>query len=170
MFDIGFLELTVILVLALLVLGPERLPKAARSVGYWFGKARRYVEGMKSQVEAEFDTTEVKRLLRNQEVQIQELQDKLQNTDEYIDNDYHNLFDNADDPGTDTAEIEELDDTIQQTLKKEPEKKAAGPQYSIIEEADERWDELQESNPVKEPVKENADKPGQSSESLDKAQ
>ena len=76
MFDIGFLEIVVIMVLALLVLGPERLPKAARSVGYWFGKARRYVEGMKAQVEAEFDSTEVKRLLHNQEVQIRELQDK----------------------------------------------------------------------------------------------
>ncbi len=75
MFDIGFLEIAVILILALLVLGPERLPKAARTVGYWFGKARRYVEGMKTQVEAEFDSTEVKRLLRNQEVKIRELQD-----------------------------------------------------------------------------------------------
>ena len=44
MFDIGFLELAVIMVLALLVLGPERLPKAARTVGHYFGKARRYVE------------------------------------------------------------------------------------------------------------------------------
>ena len=72
MFDVGFLELVVIMVLGLLVLGPERLPKAAQTIGYWFGKTRRYVEGMKSQVEAEFDTTEVKRLLRNQEVQIRD--------------------------------------------------------------------------------------------------
>ncbi len=135
MFDIGFLELAIILVLSLLVLGPERLPKAARTVGYWFGKARRYVEGMKSQVEAEFDSTEVKRLLHNQEVQIRELQNKLQGGEDYINSEYHNQFENQDDPGTD---IEAQD------------KKPAGPQYDMIEEDDERWDELPESNTQKQ--------------------
>jgi sec-independent protein translocase protein TatB len=77
MFDIGFWEILLILVMALIVLGPERLPQAARSVGYWVGKARRYVEGVKDQVESEFDTTELKRLLHNQDVQIKELQNKV---------------------------------------------------------------------------------------------
>jgi sec-independent protein translocase protein TatB len=125
MFDVGFLELAVILVLGLLVLGPERLPKAAQKVGYWFGKARRYVDGMKSQVEAEFDTSEVKRLLKNQEVQIRELQGKLTDTKDYIDNEYHNQFDNIDDPGTSPEPIE----TVEQI-------KPAEPQYDIIEEDD----------------------------------
>lgn len=139
MFDIGFLELAIILVLSLLVLGPERLPKAARSVGYWFGKARRYVEGMKSQVEAEFDSTEVKRLLRNQEVQIRELQSKIKNgtdVDQYIDENYHNQFENKDDPGEYEAGIEQSAES----------QKPAGRQYEMIEEDDERWDELPEDN------------------------
>lgn len=125
MFDIGFLELAVILVLALLVLGPERLPKAAKTVGYWFGKARRYVEGMKSQVEAEFDSTEVKRLLRNQEVQIRELQSKITDSEDYINSEYHNQFEDNVDPGT-TAEIAE----------KSEDSKPVEPQYEIIEEDD----------------------------------
>jgi sec-independent protein translocase protein TatB len=77
MFDIGFWELFLILILALLVVGPERLPKAARTAGYWFGKARRYVEGVKEEVASEFDVNELKRMVHNQEVQINELQSQL---------------------------------------------------------------------------------------------
>ena len=80
MFDIGFWELFLILILALLVVGPERLPKAARTAGLWFGKARRYVEGVKEEVASEFDVGEFKRILHNQEVQINELQGKLSET------------------------------------------------------------------------------------------
>ena len=77
MFDIGFWEIFLILVLALIVIGPERLPRAARTAGYWLGRARRFVEGVKSDVEQEFDVSEFKRLMHNQEVQINELQRKL---------------------------------------------------------------------------------------------
>ena len=80
MFDIGFWELFLILILALLVVGPERLPKAARTAGYWFGKARRYVEGVKEEVASEFDVNELKRMVHNQEVQINELQSQLNET------------------------------------------------------------------------------------------
>lgn len=80
MFDIGFWELFLIMILALLIVGPERLPKAARSVGYWLGKARRYVEGVKEEVASEFDVTELKRMVHNQEVQINELQSQLKET------------------------------------------------------------------------------------------
>ena len=77
MFDIGFWELFLILILALLVVGPERLPKAARTAGYWFGKARRYVEGARDELANEFDVGELKRMIHNQEVQINELQNQL---------------------------------------------------------------------------------------------
>ena len=80
MFDIGFAELVIIAVVSLLVIGPERLPKAARTAGYWFGKARRYVEGVKEEVASEFDVSELKRMIHNQEVQINELQGKLNET------------------------------------------------------------------------------------------
>ena len=80
MFDIGFWEILLILVLALVVIGPERLPGAARKAGYFFGKARRYIEGVRSEVESELDVSEFKRMLHNQEVQINELQGKLSET------------------------------------------------------------------------------------------
>ena len=78
MFDIGFWEILLILVLALVVIGPERLPGAARKAGYLFGKARRYIEGVRSEVESELDVGEFKRMLHNQEVQINELKQQLQ--------------------------------------------------------------------------------------------
>jgi len=160
MFDVGFLELVVIMVLALLVLGPERLPKAARSVGYWFGKARRYVEGMKAQVEAEFDSTEVKRLLHNQEVQIRELQSKINPLENIADVDQQNQFFDDDDPGTGHVEAVAGEEV------KKPEKPAS-PQYEMIEEDDERWDSVEESSASLDAVSES---PVEDKKTLDKAQ
>ncbi len=77
MFDIGLWEILLIGVLALVVIGPERLPGAARQAGYFVGKARRYIEGVKSEVASELDVDEFKRVLHNQEIQINELQRQL---------------------------------------------------------------------------------------------
>lgn len=77
MFDVGFWEILLILVLALVIIGPERLPGAARKAGFFVGKARRYIEGVRNEVEQELDVSEFKRMLHNQEVQINELQQKL---------------------------------------------------------------------------------------------
>ena len=76
MFDIGFWEISLILVLALVVLGPERLPGAAKKIGYWVGKGRRYIEGVKHEVSKELDASELKRLLHNQSVQLEELKNQ----------------------------------------------------------------------------------------------
>lgn len=163
MFDIGFLEIAVILILALLVLGPERLPKAARSLGYWFGKARRYVEGMKAQVEAEFDGAELKRALHNQEVQIRELQSKMQNTDADIKNEYNNLFDESkDDILGEDAHSDNLraDEDFARELSDETKPDKPAPrQYEMIEEDDERWDQLEENNTATKDEDSTADKP-----------
>lgn len=55
MFDIGFWELLVIAVVALLVVGPEELPTLARTAGRWVGKARRFMTDMKDELETEVD-------------------------------------------------------------------------------------------------------------------
>ena len=98
MFDIGFWEILLIGVLALVVLGPERLPKAARTIGYWVGKSRRYIEGVKQEVASEFDATELKRLLHNQEVQLKELQSKVNDSQSEISENYTNSLDEEKDP------------------------------------------------------------------------
>jgi len=66
MFDIGFWELTIIMVVALLVIGPERLPGLARQAGMYFGKARRFVRSVKADVSRELAAEELKRVMQEQ--------------------------------------------------------------------------------------------------------
>lgn len=63
MFDIGFWELALIAVVALLVVGPERLPSMARNVGLWVGRIRRYVQHVKDDIEEEIRSDELKKML-----------------------------------------------------------------------------------------------------------
>lgn len=65
MFDIGFLELMVVGILGLLVLGPERLPKAARTVGLFIGKIRSTVSNLQDDLERQVRTEELKDKLKN---------------------------------------------------------------------------------------------------------
>jgi sec-independent protein translocase protein TatB len=62
MFDIGFSELLVIAVVALLVIGPERLPKVARTAGHLFGRLQRYVNDVKTDIQREIELDELKKL------------------------------------------------------------------------------------------------------------
>ncbi len=65
MFDIGFLELMVVGILGLLVLGPERLPVAARSVGLFIGKIRRTMSNIQDDLERQVRTDELKDKLKD---------------------------------------------------------------------------------------------------------
>jgi sec-independent protein translocase protein TatB len=62
MFDIGFSELIVIAIVALVVIGPERLPKVARTIGLLLGRAQRYVNDVKSDINREMQLDELKKL------------------------------------------------------------------------------------------------------------
>lgn len=65
MFDIGFWELTVIGVIALLVVGPERLPAMARTLGLWVGRIRRYVSHVRDDIEREIQAEELRELMKD---------------------------------------------------------------------------------------------------------
>jgi len=66
MFDVGFWELVVIGIVALIVIGPERLPGVARTAGLWLGRLRRFVAGVKADIEREVKAEELKRLMEEQ--------------------------------------------------------------------------------------------------------
>ncbi len=62
MFDFSFPELMVVLVVALVVIGPERLPKVARTLGHLYGRAQRYVNGVKADISRDMAIDELRQL------------------------------------------------------------------------------------------------------------
>jgi sec-independent protein translocase protein TatB len=62
MFDIAFSEIVVIAVVALIVIGPERLPKVARTLGHMFGRLQRYVNDVKADINREMELDELRKL------------------------------------------------------------------------------------------------------------
>lgn len=80
MFDIGLSELVLILVIGLLVLGPERLPGVIRTTGLWVGRLRRSFNEIRGEIEREARIDEIKRDLHNQSIM-----DTLKGTAEDID-------------------------------------------------------------------------------------
>ena len=81
MFDISFTELLVIGVIALVVIGPERLPKVARTIGHLVGRAQRYVGDVKSDIQREIELDELRKLKEQMQDAAQSVQSSLQNTE-----------------------------------------------------------------------------------------
>lgn len=68
MFDVSFSELVLILIVGLLVFGPEKLPEVVRTTGLWIGKLRRSFNNIRSEIEREVGVEELKRDLHNQSI------------------------------------------------------------------------------------------------------
>ncbi|MBK8287749.1 MAG: twin-arginine translocase subunit TatB [Cellvibrionales bacterium] len=68
MFDIGFSELVLTAVIALIVFGPEKLPQAARTTGLWIGRFRRVLADTRREVERELGADEIRRQLHNESI------------------------------------------------------------------------------------------------------
>ncbi|MDX1593256.1 MAG: Sec-independent protein translocase protein TatB [Gammaproteobacteria bacterium] len=66
MFDVGFWELAIIMIVAMLVIGPERLPRVARTVGLWLGRARSAFNSVKADIDRELRAEELKTMLDKQ--------------------------------------------------------------------------------------------------------
>ncbi len=98
MFEIGFWEMVLIGVVAMIVVGPERLPGLARTAGLWLGKARRMVADVKAEVDRELHLEEIKQSLREQShlTEINEIKQDLAGRVNAIQQDIQAEFD---DPG-----------------------------------------------------------------------
>jgi len=81
MFDIGFWELTTIAVIALLVIGPDKLPGVARTAGKWVGRARRFVGDVKSDIDRELKQEELRKALA-EDAGLDEIK-QIMNTDDF---------------------------------------------------------------------------------------
>lgn len=80
MFDIGFWELAVIGVVALLVIGPERLPAVARTLGLWVGKARRFVSTVQSDISREMNKSEQLARLLEEQAKLKDMHEIIEQT------------------------------------------------------------------------------------------
>jgi sec-independent protein translocase protein TatB len=96
MFDIGLSEILIIAIVALVVLGPERLPKAARLAGFWVRKARSQWYSVKAELESEMADEELKNSLKESMVDLQKTLNEHQESLQH--------------------EMRELDTDLQQTL------------------------------------------------------
>ncbi len=113
MFDLGFWEIVLVLVVALLVVGPERLPGLARQVGLWVGKAKRFVSSVRSDIERELEAEELKKILNKQQDQIQELKGMISETQAEV--------------RSDLTETEHLVSVIEDQLQSTPAEPASPP-------------------------------------------
>ena len=77
MFDIGFAELVLLMLVGLLVLGPEKLPRVARDAGLYLRKARRAWNQMRHSIEQELDASEMRRALEETQESAQSAIDDL---------------------------------------------------------------------------------------------
>ncbi len=84
MFDIGFLELLIIAVVALVVIGPNRLPEVARTAGKWVGKLNRFVSSVKDDINRELKADELKETLAKQ-ADVAGIHEILEDTKETLD-------------------------------------------------------------------------------------
>jgi sec-independent protein translocase protein TatB len=104
-FDIGFSEMMLIGLVALVVIGPERLPKVARTVGTMLGRMQRYVNDVKAEVEREMRIEEIRKLQGNIEEQARSLERTV--TTEMNEAE-HSIRRIADDPVAETATPAEI--------------------------------------------------------------
>jgi len=80
MFDFSFPELMTILVIALIVIGPERLPKVARTLGHFWGRAQRYVNGVKSDIARDMAADEFREMQQKVQAEASAVVQSLQQT------------------------------------------------------------------------------------------
>lgn len=79
MFDIGFSEIFLFGVIALIVLGPEKLPQAARTAGQWYAKLRRTVSTIQAEIEAELDLAETRQQMQDELASIRKTRAEMAN-------------------------------------------------------------------------------------------
>ena len=79
MFDVAFSEIVVIAVVALIVIGPERLPRVARTLGHMFGRLQRYVNDVKADINREMELDELRRIHGEVQSAARDLQSSVTN-------------------------------------------------------------------------------------------
>lgn len=88
--DVGFWELSLIMIVALLVIGPERLPGVARKAGLLAGKAKRFVQNVKADIDQEMAAEDLKKIMKEHQesVSMHEIIEETRETIDEVKDDY----------------------------------------------------------------------------------
>ena len=142
MFDMGFTELMLIGIVALVVIGPERLPGVARTAGKYFGRLKRFMTTIKADVEQELRADELRAILADQQKELNTLKDSISGAGKEFEKDI--------------SAVSEAADSLAQDLDDPPVESATGAATETIDNS------AAESTPAPEPVE---DKPAGKSKS-----
>lgn len=85
MFDVGFWELCLVGLVTLLVIGPEKLPKAARVAGFWIGKTKNIISTVQTEIKEELQAEEMRQILKEQ-TGIKEIQNLIEESSDQVNN------------------------------------------------------------------------------------
>ena len=125
MFDVGFSEVVIIAIIALVILGPERLPKVARTIGFWLGKARRMVADVKSDIDREMRESELTDL-RKLGNEISDVKNEFQSAagkvadDSGVESVVESIKKSADDIQSSVSDVTAADDSAQSAENESP--------------------------------------------------
>lgn len=95
MFDIGFSEMIVIAVIALIVLGPEKLPRVARTAGHLLGRMQRYVNDVKADINREIELDELRKLQKEMQNTAQSIEQTVKGEINAVDSGFRQLSDST---------------------------------------------------------------------------
>jgi sec-independent protein translocase protein TatB len=98
MFGVDFSEIMVIMVVALVVIGPQRLPKVARTMGQWMGRMQRYINRIKMDVTSSMELEELRELERKIKAEADALERSVQQTGNDLNQSVHQLEKDFDQP------------------------------------------------------------------------
>ena len=136
MFDMGFTELMLIGIVALVVIGPERLPGVARTAGKYFGRLKRFMTTIKADVEQELRADELRAILADQQKELNTLKDSISGAGKEFEKDISAVSDAA---GTLAKDLDETP-----------------PQDEAVVAAEGADDSVAESTPTSDPVTDEA--------------
>lgn len=95
MFDIGFSEMIVIAVIALIVLGPEKLPRVARTAGHLLGRMQRYVNDVKADINREIELDELRKLQKEMQNTAQSIQQTVKGEIHSVESEFKSIGDST---------------------------------------------------------------------------
>lgn len=145
MFDISFSELLIIGIVALVVIGPERLPKVTRTVGHLLGRAQRYVNDVKGDIQREVELEELRKMKQEMESAANSVQDSFQQTTNSIHQDFKQPLDQLE---KDIAQAKAEFDALDQTSLDQPNKAINPPTVTTEPVAQPSDSTLSHTNPA----------------------